>query len=50
MSAIMLSQLSMNYEYIEVAGGDHVSIAAQNLPKIFEYFDKHKHGEKNKGK
>ncbi len=32
----------MKYEYIEVAGGGHVDIAMQNMPKIFEFFDKHK--------
>jgi predicted peptidase len=32
----------MKYEYIEVAGGDHVNVAFQNMPKIFEFFEKHK--------
>jgi predicted peptidase len=31
----------MKYEYIEVAGGDHVNVAMQNMPKIFEFFEKH---------
>jgi len=32
----------MTYEYIEVAGGGHVDVAFKNMPKIFEFFDKHK--------
>jgi poly(3-hydroxybutyrate) depolymerase len=32
----------MTYEYIEVQGGDHVKPAFQSLPKIYEFFDKHK--------
>lgn len=32
----------MTYEYIEVAGGDHVTVAFQNMPRIFEFFEKHK--------
>ncbi|MBY0514139.1 MAG: prolyl oligopeptidase family serine peptidase [Gemmataceae bacterium] len=31
----------MTVEYVEVAGGDHGSVAAPNLPKMFEFFDKH---------
>jgi poly(3-hydroxybutyrate) depolymerase len=40
--AEQMKKLGMTYEYIEVAGGDHVTIAAQNLPQIFAFFDKHK--------
>ena len=47
--AEQMKKLEMDYEYIEVKDGDHVSIAAANMPKIFEFFDKHKRGEK-KGK
>jgi poly(3-hydroxybutyrate) depolymerase len=36
-----MKELKMTYEYIEVAGGDHIAVAFQNLPKIFEFFDKH---------
>lgn len=32
----------MTYEYVEVPGGDHVGVAAPNLPKMFEFFEKHK--------
>ena len=38
----------MKYEYIEVAGGDHVTIAFQNMPKIFEFFEKHRKDAKGK--
>ncbi|MFO0964498.1 MAG: hypothetical protein U0793_02775 [Gemmataceae bacterium] len=31
----------MTYEYIEVPGGGHVDVAFQNLPRIFDFFDKH---------
>jgi len=48
--AEQMKKLGMTYEYIEVAGGDHVGVAAQNLPKIFEFFDKHKRVEKPKEK
>lgn len=44
--AEQMKKLGVTHEYIEVAGGDHVSIAAQNLPKIFAFFDKHKRGAK----
>jgi len=40
--AEQMKKLEMTYEYIEVAGGDHGSVAAQNLPKIFDFFNKHK--------
>jgi poly(3-hydroxybutyrate) depolymerase len=46
--AEQMKKLGMTYEYIEVAGGDHGSVASQNLPKIFEFFDKHRRGEKAK--
>ncbi len=44
--AEQMKKLDMTCEYIEVKDGDHISVAAQNLPKIFEFFDKHKRGEK----
>lgn len=37
-----MKKQEMTYEYIEVAKGDHVTVAFRNLPKIFEFFDKHK--------
>jgi poly(3-hydroxybutyrate) depolymerase len=36
-----MKELKMTYEYVEVPGGGHVDVAAKNLPKIFEFFDKH---------
>jgi enterochelin esterase-like enzyme len=46
--AEQMKKLGMTHEYIEVAGGDHVAIASQNLPKIFEFFNKHRRKEKEK--
>jgi poly(3-hydroxybutyrate) depolymerase len=37
-----MKKLDMTYEYIEVPGGGHVDVAFQNLPKIFDFFDKHR--------
>jgi len=37
-----MKKAGMTYEYIEVAGGDHVSIAFDKMPDIFAFFDKHK--------
>lgn len=37
-----MKKQEMKYEYIEVAGGDHVRVAFDNMPKIFEFFEKHK--------
>jgi poly(3-hydroxybutyrate) depolymerase len=36
-----MKRLGMKHEYIEVKGGGHVDVAFQNLPRIFEFFDKH---------
>lgn len=44
--AEQMKKLEMKYEYIEDPVGDHISIAAANLQKIFEFFNKHKKGEK----
>ena len=41
-----MKKLGMTYEYVEVPGGDHIMVAFQNLPKIFDFFDKHTRGEK----
>ncbi len=40
--AAEMKKLGMDYEYIEVAGGDHINIAFQNMDRIFAFFDKHK--------
>lgn len=36
-----MKELNMTHEYIEVPGGDHITPAFRQLPKIFEFFDKH---------
>jgi poly(3-hydroxybutyrate) depolymerase len=46
--AEQMKEFGMTYEYIEVAGGNHVDVAFQNLPKIFDFFDKHRRKEKEK--
>jgi poly(3-hydroxybutyrate) depolymerase len=44
--AEQMKKLEMTYDYIEVEGGDHGSVVGQNVPKIFDFFDKHKRKEK----
>src|SRR5262245_45776641 len=39
--AEQMKKNEMKYEYIEVAGGGHIDVAMQNMPKIFEFFNKH---------
>lgn len=46
--ADQMKKLNMTYEYIEVPGGDHVSIAFKNMPKIFEFFNTHKRKSREK--
>ena len=41
-----MKQLAMDYKYIEVPGGDHITVAFKNLPQIFAFLDKHTRGEK----
>ena len=48
--ADQMKKLDMTYEYIEVEGGDHTSVVAPNVPKIFDFFDKHKRKEKKSEK
>jgi poly(3-hydroxybutyrate) depolymerase len=40
--AEQMKKLEMKYEYVEVAGGNHVDIAFKKMPDIFEFFNKHK--------
>lgn len=40
--AAKMKELNMEHTYIEVAGGGHVRVAFDNLPKIFEFFNKHR--------
>lgn len=48
--ADQMKKLKMTHEYIEVAGGDHVRVAFDNLPKIFDFFGKHKRSAKKEEK
>jgi hypothetical protein len=36
-----MKELGMTHTYVEVAGGDHSSVVAPNLPKVFEFFNQH---------
>ena len=36
-----MKELGMVYEYLEIAGGDHVTVAWDNLPAIFDFFNGH---------
>ncbi|MCS7045067.1 MAG: alpha/beta hydrolase-fold protein [Gemmataceae bacterium] len=37
-----MKRLNMTFEYVEVAGGGHVDVAFQNIPRIFAFFDRHR--------
>jgi len=39
--AARLEELDMTHEYHEIAGGDHMSVIADGMPDIFEFFDSH---------
>ncbi len=39
--AAKLEELDMTHEYHELAGGDHMSVIADGMPDIFEFFDSH---------
>ena len=45
-----MKKLEMKHEYIEIPGGDHITVAFKTLPKIFEFFDKQKRTPAAKGK
>jgi poly(3-hydroxybutyrate) depolymerase len=42
--AAEMKKLEMDYRYVEIAGGDHISVAFKNLPEVFAFFDLHKRG------
>ncbi len=44
-----MKELEMEHVYIEDPKGGHVFIAFENLPKIFEFFSKHRKAENPKG-
>jgi hypothetical protein len=37
-----MKKLKMEHQYVEVEGGDHVTVAFTTMPKIFEFFGKYK--------
>jgi len=41
-----MKALGMTHEYLEIAGGTHSSVVPENMPKIFEFFEKHKRAAK----
>ena len=41
-----MKELEMDMEYIEVKGGGHIAVAFDNLPRISEFFNKHKRSMK----
>ena len=41
-----MKKLEMTHDYIEMPDGDHGNIIAPNMPKIFDFFDKHKRKER----
>ena len=43
--AAEMKKLDMDYRYVEIAGGDHVSVAFKNMPEVFAFLDRHKRGE-----
>jgi len=48
--AEQMKNFGMTYRYIEVARGDHMTIAWKNLPAVFEFLDGHKRGERDNEK
>jgi predicted peptidase len=43
-----MKELQMTYEYLEIAGGGHIDVAFDGMPKIFEFFNKHQKQSKEK--
>jgi poly(3-hydroxybutyrate) depolymerase len=41
-----MKELKMTYEYVEVPGGNHIDVAFKNLPRIFDFLDKHPKAER----
>jgi predicted peptidase len=37
-----MKELGMTYRYVEIAGGDHVTVAWKNLAEVFAFFDRYK--------
>jgi poly(3-hydroxybutyrate) depolymerase len=41
-----LKDLNITHEYLEIAGAGHGDVITKGMPKIFEFFDKHKQADK----
>jgi hypothetical protein len=37
-----MKKLGMTHEYVEIPEGDHVTVAFTTLPRIFDFFNKHR--------
>lgn len=48
--AEQMKKLEMTYDYIEVKDGNHGSVVAETMPKIFDFFDQHKRKPKKDDK
>jgi predicted peptidase len=42
-----MKDLEMNYQYLEIEGGDHINVVGTGMPKIFEFFEKQLKKEDN---
>jgi poly(3-hydroxybutyrate) depolymerase len=42
-----MKDLEMNYEYLEIEGGDHINVVGTGMPRIFEFFEKQLKKEDN---
>lgn len=40
--AAQMKELGMTYRYVEIAGGDHMTVAWKNLGEVFAFFDAHR--------
>lgn len=40
-----MKELEMDHKYLEIEGGDHVTVAFQHFPEIFEFFNEHVKGD-----
>jgi poly(3-hydroxybutyrate) depolymerase len=43
-----LKDLNITHEYLEIAGAGHGDVITKGMPKIFEFFGKHKQADKGK--
>lgn len=43
-----MKKAGMTLEYMEIAGGGHLDVATNNIPAVFEFFNKHKKNAKGK--